>query len=153
MDAKTFIALIGPAAQSAMQSTGVPASFTVAEAALESGWGESQLARDGKNLFGVKADPAWHGDVLTLNTREFLNGSWVMIPARWRKYANWQECMDDHAAFLHQNHRYSTCFKCQTGESFAQAVAQAGYATDPTYAEKLISIIRAHGLDELDGEA
>lgn len=151
MDAQAFIDLIGPAAQASMRTTGVPASFTVAEAALESGWGESQLARDGKNLFGVKADPAWHGDVLTLNTREFLHGTWVMVPARWRKYNDWQNCMDDHAAFLHQNRRYAACFQCVAGDAFAKAVAQAGYATDPDYASKVISIINQHGLADLDG--
>lgn len=153
MDAPAFIDLIGPAAQASMQATGVPASFTVAEAALESGWGESQLARDGKNLFGVKADPSWQGDVLSLNTRKFLHGTWVMVPARWRKYSDWQDCMDDHAAFLHQNRRYADCFACTSGDAFATAVAQAGYATDPDYAAKLTSIIHAHGLAALDGGA
>ena len=153
MNAQDFINLIAPAAQASAKATGVPASFTVAEAALESGWGSSQLATQGKNLFGVKADPSWHGDVLTLNTREFLHGTWVMVPARWRKYADWQACMDDHAAFLHQNRRYESCFLCATGDAFAKAVAQAGYATDPDYAAKLTSIIDQHQLASLDGVA
>jgi flagellum-specific peptidoglycan hydrolase FlgJ len=153
MAPQDFINLIGPAAQVSASATGVPASFTVAEAALESAWGESLLARDGKNLFGVKADAAWQGDVLTLNTREFLHGDWVVVPARWRKYGDWQGCMDDHAAFLHQNERYAPCFECATGEAFATAVAQAGYATDPDYAAKIIAIIHQHGLDTLDGGA
>lgn len=151
MNTQDFIDLIGPAALASAKASGVPASFTVAEAALESGWGESLLARQGKNLFGVKADPAWQGDVLTLNTREFLHGTWVMVPARWRKYTDWQTCMDDHAAFLQQNRRYAPCFACTTGAAFAQAVAQAGYATDPDYAAKLTSIIDQHQLAELDG--
>ena len=153
MDAPAFIALIGPAAQASAKVTGVPASFTVAQAALESGWGESLLARQGKNLFGVKADPSWRGEVLAFNTREFLRGAWVMVPAHWRKYAGWQECLDDHAAFLRQNRRYALCFACTTGTAFARAVAQAGYATDPEYAEKLVSIIEQHRLDRLDGGA
>ena len=153
MNAQDFISLIGPAAQASAKLTGVPASFTVAEAALESGWGASQLASQGKNLFGVKADRSWNGEVLTLNTREFLHGTWVMVPACWRKYANWQTCMDDHAAFLHQNRRYESCFLCTTGDAFAKAVAQAGYATDPDYAAKLVSIINQHQLAELDGGA
>jgi len=150
MNAQEFIKLIGPAAQESAKTTGVPASFTVAEAALESGWGASQLASQGKNLFGVKADPAWHGDVLTLNTRECLHGTWVMVPARWRKYADWQACMDDHAAFLHQNRRYAPCFAYTTGAAFARAVAQVGYATDPDYAAKLVSVIDQHQLTSLD---
>jgi flagellum-specific peptidoglycan hydrolase FlgJ len=148
-----FIALIGPAAQASAESTGVPASFTVAQAALESGWGTAQLATQAMNLFGVKADPSWHGDILTLNTREFLQETWVLVPARWRKYVDWQACMDDHAAFFHQNRRYAACFTCTTGEAFARAVAAAGYATDPDYAAKIVSIIEQHQLAALDGGA
>ena len=153
MDAQAFIALIGPAAQASARTTGVPASFTVAQAVLESGWGESLLARQGRNLFGVKADPSWHGEVLTFTTREFLRGAWVMVPAGWRKYPDWQACIDDHAAFLRENRRYASCFACTTGAAFAQGVAQAGYATDPEYAAKLVSIIDQHQLARLDGGA
>ena len=153
MTPKDFIRAIGLATQTSAQTTGVPASFTVAEAALESGWGASLLATRAKNLFGVKADASWHGDVLMLNTREFLHGTWVMVPARWRKYGDWQACMDDHAAFLHQNRRYTPCFACTTGDAFANAVAQAGYATDPDYAAKLVSIIEKYQLAHLDGGA
>ena len=61
--------------------------------------------------------------------------------------------MDDHAAFLHQNRRYAACFDCTTGDAFAKAVAEAGYATDPYYAGKLTSIIDQHHLADLDGGA
>ena len=83
MKPQEFIALIRPAAQASAKKTGVPASFTVAQAALESGWGTSSLARDGKSLFGVKADPAWHGDVMYINTRVFLNGAWATVSRNW----------------------------------------------------------------------
>lgn len=150
MKPQDFIALIGGAAKASAKLSSVPASFTVAQAALESAWGESMLARQGKNLFGVKADSSWQGDVLTINTREFLHGTWVMVPALWRKYTDWQTCMDDHAAFLHQNRRYAACFQCTSGDAFARAVAKAGYATDPDYAAKLASIITQHQLAALD---
>jgi flagellum-specific peptidoglycan hydrolase FlgJ len=146
-----FIAAISPAARASMAKTRIPASFTIAEGALESGWAKSALAVQARNLFGVKADAAWHGDVLTMNTREFLKGKWVMVPAKWRKYSDWQGCMDDHAAFLLNNKRYKPAFEhCGDGESFTRAVAAAGYATDPTYADKIISVICAHGLTAYD---
>jgi flagellum-specific peptidoglycan hydrolase FlgJ len=151
MKPQNFIALIGGAAKASAKLSSVPASFTVAQAALESAWGESMLARQGKNLFGVKADSSWQGEVLTINTREFLHGTWVMVPDLWRKYTDWQTCMDDHAAFLHQNRRYAACFQCTSGDAFARAVAKAGYATDPDYAAKLVSIITQHQLAALDG--
>lgn len=149
-DPNAFIAKIAPAARASMRATGIPASFTIAEGALESAWGSSQLAAQAMNLFGVKADSAWHGDVLTMPTREFLKGSWCVVPARWRRYSDWQGCMDDHAAFFRQNPRYKAALACKDGPSFARAVAAAGYATDPQYAQKLCAIIVGHNLQEFD---
>lgn len=146
-----FVAVIGPPARASAARTGVPASFVVAQAALESAWGESKLAKGGCNLFGVKADAAWQGEVLTLPTREFLDGKWVRVPARWRKYPDWLACLDDHAAFLLRNKRYRPAFAGpRDGESFARAVAAAGYATDPAYADKLCAVIRRYNLAALD---
>ena len=145
-----FIAAIAPAAQASMLATGIPASFTVAEGALESGWGASQLTLQAKNLFGVKADASWHGAVLEMQTREYLRGQWVMVPARWRKYDDWDGCIGDHAAFLRSNQRYSTCFQHHDGPGFAAAVAAAGYATDPHYAQLITALITQHGLGALD---
>ncbi len=150
MTPQDFIAAISPAAQASMAATGIPASFTVAEAALESGWGSSQLTLQAMNLFGVKADASWGGPVLEMQTREFLRGQWVMVPARWRKYDDWSGSIGDHAAFLRSNPRYSTCFQQTTGPAFAAAVAAAGYATDPNYAHLITQLIEQHGLAALD---
>ncbi|WP_036666233.1 glycoside hydrolase family 73 protein [Paludibacterium yongneupense] len=153
MTPHAFIALIGPAAQASSRASDIPASFTVAQAALESGWGESRLAREAKNLFGIKAGPAWPGEILTLETREFIAGEWVMQTSHWRKYPSWRSGMDDHAAFLCDNPRYARCFDHRSGEDFAAAVARAGYATDPDYAAKLQAIIVRYRLGELDSVA
>lgn len=150
MSPQDFIAQIGPAAQESAKTTGIPASFAVAEAALESGWGASQLAAKAFNLFGVKADPSWRGLTLSMNTREFLSGQWVMQPALWRKYSDWLGSIDDHAQFLLTNQRYKPAFSHQDGIGFAEAVQAAGYATDPQYAAKIAEIITAHGLASLD---
>jgi len=90
---------------------------------------------------------------LILQTKEFIRGQWVVVPAKWRKYASWQESIDDHAAFLKQNPRYQPCFQCLTAEAFAQALAKAGYATDPGYASKVIGLMNQHKLQALDGGA
>ncbi len=154
MKPQDFIRMLAPAAQACAASSGVPAGFTIAQAALESAWGESGLAKQGRNLFGIKADAAWQGDVLVLPTKEFLKGSWTTVYARWRKYANWQECLEDHAAFLRRNRRYAPAFDhSEDSEAFARAVAAAGYATDPNYADKLVATIRARGLAALDRPA
>lgn len=145
-----FIRAIADPAQQSAKKSKIPASFTVAEAALESAWGGSLLAQAGHNLFGVKADKSWHGETLTMNTREYLKGKWVMVPALWRKYPDWLGSITDHAAFLMTNPRYRPAFEWTRGEDFAYAVAKSGYATDPAYATKIVSIIRRHSLDTLD---
>lgn len=150
MTPQAFIAAIGSAAVASMAKSKIPASFTVAEGALESGWGASRLAVQGRNLFGVKADAGWHGPTVAMQTREFLRGVWVMVPALWRSYPDWGGCLDDHAAFLTQNPRYRGCFAHADGIGFAAAVAAAGYATDPNYAALITQIINQHGLAALD---
>jgi flagellum-specific peptidoglycan hydrolase FlgJ len=147
-----FIALIGPAARACHKAAGVPASITVSQAALESGWGESGLAKKANNLFGIKADILWRGETVTLDTKEFIRGQWVVVPAKWRKYPTWQVSVDDHAAFLKRNPRYKDCFLCVSAQTFARALLKAGYATDPDYADKLICLIGVHNLSSLDGE-
>lgn len=150
MAPNSFIAIIAPDARASMAVTKIPSSFCIAEASLESGWGESMLTKQARNFFGVKADASWKGDILTMNTREFLNNEWVVVPAKWRKYATYLECLADHAAFLMTNPRYKPAFMCADGESFCQAVGKAGYATDPNYSGKLISIIRKYNLSRFD---
>ena len=148
-----FIMRLTTAAVTSAKATGVPASITIAQAALESGWGESALAKMGNNLFGIKADSLWRGQTLTMNTKEFIKGQWVVVPALWRKYPSWQASIDDHAAFLKRNSRYKACFACTSAPAFAKALAQAGYATDPMYADKVIGVMKQHDLMSLDGGA
>jgi len=145
-----FISSIVAAAQASMRLYNVPASFTIAQGADESGWGSSALCTQGCNIFGVKADPSWRGDTVDMLTREYLNGQWVQVVAHWRKYPDWLSCINDHAQFFIQNPRYAPAFTTVGGEAFARAIAAAGYATDPAYADKLISIMRAHNLAQYD---
>lgn len=147
-----FIQDIAPAAVESMKLTGIPASAVIAQGALESSWGASKLATEGFNLFGVKADAAWSGATLTLQTREFLRGQWAMLPAKWRKYGSWVECLNDHAKFFQVNKRYAAALKCREGELFSRLIAAAGYATDPNYADKLVTIIQIHKLAKFDKE-
>jgi flagellum-specific peptidoglycan hydrolase FlgJ len=147
MTPQAFIAAVAQAAKTSMQTSKIPASFTVAEGALESGWGAHA---PGYNLFGIKADPSWTGSITVQRTREFLNGAWTFVDAKFRAYSGWLGSIDDHAQFLLTNPRYRPAFSCTSGADFAQAIAAAGYATDPNYAAKIIAIINAHGLSSLD---
>lgn len=151
MNKAEFFALLLAPARAAKVATGVPVGFTLAQAALESNWGASRLAADGKNLFGVKADKAWKGATLVLPTTEYVGGKAVKVDANWRKYATWDECLVDHANFFRLNKRYAPAFShTDNSEQFALAIASAGYATDPQYGAKLVAVIRTNKLAAYD---
>ena len=149
MNKVDFIAAVLPGALLAQKRFGIPASVTIAQGALESGWGASRLATQGFNLFGVKADAAWRGPVLSLSTTEYVGGKPVAVLAKWRKYGSWTEAIEDRSAFLRMNKRYAGAFG-QLGEAFARALALAGYATDPNYADKVIAVMHSNNLTQYD---
>ncbi|WP_224371572.1 glucosaminidase domain-containing protein [Hyalangium versicolor] len=149
---KTGNAFLDKVAADAIRSqraTGVPASVTLAQAMLESGSGKSGLATKGNNFFGIKGEgPAGH---VTMPTKEFLNGKWVTVDANFRKYNTPAESFTDHGKFLRDNKRYANAFKyTNNAEQFAKEIHKAGYATDPEYSNKLISIISKYGLERFD---
>jgi flagellum-specific peptidoglycan hydrolase FlgJ len=148
-----FISAIRDAAQSAMRAQRVPASVTIAQAILESAWGQSGLALEGHNLFGIKADASWTGDIITMPTHEFLDHQLITVQAKFRKYPDWNGSIHDHAQFLVSNPRYHDAFKSENGEQFAHAIAQAGYATDPKYAAMLVTLMGQYGLASYDKAA
>ncbi len=146
-----FFAAIGPQAADAQRRTGIPASVSLAQAALESNWGKSKLAQDGKNLFGIKAGRGWKGRVVLMPTREYLGGAWHTVTAQWRAYPNWQASIEDHARFLLENPRYVPALRLvDFPRQFATALQTCGYATDPAYADKLRAVMDRHGLTRFD---
>lgn len=148
MKPQDFLDKIVPAAQACQRTSGICASFTIAQAALESGWGEKA---PGNNLFGIKADAGWHGDIVTFATHEeYVKGTLTPITAKFRAYRTWGESLADHAEFFRRNPRYAECFKEVTGHGWARAVARAGYATDKNYADLLISIMNGRNLTRFD---
>jgi flagellar protein FlgJ len=147
-NADKFIAQIAPAAQAAQRTSGIPASFHIAQAALESAWGTRAI---GCNLFGVKADPSWGTKPVTMvPTHEHINGRYVAITAAFRCYASWDESFADHIKFYKRNPRYAPCFRETTPEGWAHAVQVAGYSTDPNYAKVLCDIINGRKLKRFD---
>jgi len=142
-----FLDMLIPAAQACQRTSGIPASFTLAQAALESSWG---ARAPGCNLFGVKADKSWTGPVTLVATHEVVKGERVAITDRFRCYLDWAECLADRADFFRRNPRYSRCFQESTGAGWARAVARAGYATDPDYAEKLIAVMDGRNMTRFD---
>jgi|ERR1700722_1723413 len=109
------------------QSSGVPAIFTLAQGILESNSGNSELAKNANNFFGIKADSSWQGPTYK----------------GYRKYDSPAASFADHTAFLNNDSRYATAFLQGNATDFAKQVAAAGYATDPDYANKIIKAMTA----------
>jgi flagellar rod assembly protein/muramidase FlgJ len=147
MTPSDFIAKIRPGADLCEAEKGIPSEFTVAQAALESGWGKSLLTVRSNNLFGIKADKSWTGPTHEMMTREYINGQWISVPAKWRSYDTWADCLLDHANFFHVNQRYAEALKYPHDPfRFAEEISRAGYATDPSYADKITQIIGRYAL-------
>lgn len=141
-----FLAKFLPAARRAEETTGIPAVYILGQAALESGWGKHEIkSADGQrshNLFGIKAT-GWSGRVAETRTTEFTDGKAERVSAKFRAYDSYEDAFQDYARMLSSNPRYATALKgSRSAEQFAQGLQNAGYATDPRYAEKLSSTIR-----------
>ncbi|HEC7758635.1 TPA: flagellar assembly peptidoglycan hydrolase FlgJ [Salmonella enterica subsp. enterica serovar Muenchen] len=136
--------LLRPAIEAAQQS-GVPHQLIIAQAALESNWGNSEiLTQNGKrshNLFGIKATPDWKGEVTEITTTEYKNGMPYTQKDTFKVYKSYADALADYTALLTKNLRYRHVLTSTTPEAGAKALQSAGYATDPAYAKKLISII------------
>lgn len=147
-----FIDSIAADAIRSQRTTGVPASVTIAQAILESGWGRSALTRQANNYFGIKGTgPA--GSV-TMRTREVFNGREVYVNAQFRKYNSAAESFADHAQFFIRNPRYATAMR-HTNDAFrfAAEIHKAGYATDPNYTNLLHRLMREYDLTRFDAIA
>jgi len=131
-------------------SLSVPLSVTIAQAALESAWGESGLTKKGNALFGIKAGENWKGKRYTTKTSEVQNGNTIFTTADFRAYDSWGESIIDHDDFLRRNSRYAAVLAAENGYDAADALQAAGYATDPYYAHKLQSIISQYNLSQYD---
>lgn len=143
--ARDFANRVWPHAVEASRSTGIPPQFLVAHSALESGWGRSEIRHaDGSpsyNLFGIKAGKGWTGATVEATTTEYVNGQAQQVVERFRAYGSYEESFRDYAALLRDNSRYGSVIGSQDGTEFARRLQQAGYATDPMYADKLARII------------
>lgn len=139
-----------PHAQQASQATGIPAPFMMAQAALESGWGKHEIKGvDGQtshNLFGIKAGPSWKGATVDAMTTEYVDGKPHQTVAKFRAYGSYSAAFQDYARLLQSNPRYQNVLaQGQDMNGFAQGLQQAGYATDPNYASKLMAVMRQIG--------
>jgi flagellar protein FlgJ len=142
---REFLNRLWPHAQEASRATGVPAHFMLAQAALETGWGKSEIRHtDGRpsfNLFNIKAGRSWSGAAVDALTTEYANGVAQKQTERFRAYGSYAEAFADYANLLRSNPRYAAVVGQRDAAAFARGLQQAGYATDPMYAAKLERII------------
>ncbi len=144
---EAFVQKLLPHAQAASASSGIPASFMMGQAALETGWGRSEIrGADGQNshnLFGIKAGGSWKGRTVDIVTTEYVNGKPQKQVDSFRAYDSYADAFRDYASLLRGNARYQNAIMPgQDAAGFAQGLQQAGYATDPGYAQKLMGVIR-----------
>jgi LysM repeat protein len=123
-----------------MKKSGVPASIILGQACLESAYGKSSLAVEGKNHFGIKCHSSWSGEKIYYD--DDLAGEC------FRKYKTDEESFADHSDFLRYNKRYASLFDLKPTDykSWAYGLKKAGYATNPKYAESLIKVIEDNKL-------
>lgn len=155
-----FVKGIWKAAEGAAAKLGVPVKALVAQAALETGWGKHVIRRgDGDsshNLFGIKSHRGWSGDSVKVPTLEYRDGVAAREMASFRAYGSLEDCFEDYARFLQSNPRYGKALEAAAAadaDGFVQELQNAGYATDPNYAEKIRKIMQAPAISDAETES
>ena len=147
-----FIGSIAEAAVESADQTGVPASVTIAQAILESYWGSSRLAHDANNFFGIKAQTrGGSAGSIRLDVWEVIGGRNVVQSQAFRAYNSVAESFADHGLFFLENGRYASAMAVKDDpKQFAVQINRDGYATDPSYASKLIGLMNRYNLYRYD---
>ena len=142
-----FVDSLRPVAVKVGEETGVNPEVLMAQAALETGWGKSVIkhpnGRSSHNLFGIKADTSWQGERVVSSTLEYEDGIAVKRNEAFRSYNSFEESFRDYVDFLKNNRRYEHALsQVDNPEKFVGALQEAGYATDPNYANKINGIMK-----------
>jgi len=140
-----FVHSLRPLARAAASKLDISPDVLIAQAALETGWGQHTIAhadgRSSNNLFAIKAGTNWHGETVDVQTLEYVDGRSIRINARFRAYENAAAAFDDYVAFLQGQPRYAAVLE-HGGDprKFVAGLQRAGYATDPRYADKILAL-------------
>ncbi len=144
---KDFVTALIEPAKSVEEKLGVPFQVVIAQAALETGWGQKiikdQQGSSSNNLFNIKADERWAGQQIQKDTLEFEEGAMVKKSSPFRAYQSLKDSVNDYINFLSGNDRYKDALQNSTNvEQFLHGLQKAGYATDPQYANKIMATLR-----------
>jgi flagellar protein FlgJ len=146
---QAFLEPLAEPAQAASRRTGVPAELILAQAALETGWGQYQIVtpegQNSHNLFGIKAGSQWQGPTTEVTTHEHIEGQRVRLRDRFRVYESFEAAFTDYASLISESPRYAAVTRAPDAEQAARELQAGGYATDPAYADKLIRIMESLG--------
>lgn len=145
--AAQYIEIFAPIARKEMQKFKIPASITLAQGLLESGFGTGRLAVEANNHFGIKCHSGWKGK--TISHDDDQKGEC------FRVYKDPEESYRDHSLFLKNRSRYAFLFNYSTKDykAWAKGLKKAGYATDPKYPDKLIQLIERFDLSRFDSKS
>lgn len=141
-----FVDALMPLAKSVAEEIGVDPKVLLAQAALETGWGKHLIQRgeggSSHNLFNIKADSRWDGDSVVTSTLEFRDGVAQRERAAFRAYDGYEQSFRDYISFLKDSPRYQIALQSTADPSaYLNQLQQAGYATDPNYAQKISNIL------------
>ncbi|BAJ01390.1 flagellar protein FlgJ [Shewanella violacea DSS12] len=147
-DKDDFVAKLYPYAEKAAQALGTKPEVLIAQSALETGWGQKMIkgarGESSNNLFNIKADKRWQGDKALVSTLEFEQGIAVQQKSDFRVYQDIKQSFDDFVSFISNGPRYQAAMKkAANPNEFIQALQDAGYATDPNYADKVIKVMES----------
>jgi flagellar protein FlgJ len=143
-----FIAAVSPYAKKIAETMGLDYQVLIAQAALETGWGEHSIrdthGNHSFNLFNIKADDRWQGHSVTVPTMEYHNGVAQKESAKFRRYDTIADAFDDYQQFLTQPRYEKALTVASDGQAFMAELQEAGYATDPHYAAKINRIVDSY---------
>lgn len=143
-----FVQKLLPAAQEIADSLGIDAKALIAQAAVETGWGKYVIhdgqGKNSHNLFGIKADKNWQGDSTSIATVEFKDGVATRQKAAFRSYDSFTDGLKDYLSFVNDNPRYKNAVNSAAdAQTYFGELQKAGYATDPQYADKIMSVLNS----------
>lgn len=137
----SFLDAYGEAAVKTGKKYRIPYTAILAQAALESGWGQSELTKKHYNFFGIKAGSGWTGDVVNMQTREVFGGQSQNINDNFRSYKSAEDGFNDYGQFIYKNERYKKAWnKGNDPAGYITELKNAGYATDPNYVSSNVNL-------------
>jgi len=139
-----FIREVSPYMDEAAEQLGVEPEWLMAQSALETGWGRAVLADQrgsSFNLFNIKAGQSWSGPTVSVSSLEYNNGTITSEQSKFRRYESLGESVQDYVDFVKNSPRYASALDAvEDGEAYIRELQKSGYATDPSYADKVLSV-------------